>query len=84
MDASADAFESLCHRFKGKIKPWLKMEKNAQLNRNIDIKLMDIYDTVTAKGLTLIFNIICSRFQSIVSSITFRDPEQTHFRRERK
>jgi hypothetical protein len=51
MDISAETFTALSQRFKRKIKPWLKVEKHAQLNRHQDSTLMDIYDTLTAKGM---------------------------------
>ena len=51
MDISAETFTALSKRFKRKIKPWLKAEKHAQLNRHHDSTLMDIYDTLTAKGM---------------------------------
>jgi hypothetical protein len=53
MDPSAEAFASLSKRFRSNIKEWLKVEKLAQLNRNIDPTSMDIYDTVIAKGMVI-------------------------------
>lgn len=53
MDPSAEAFASLSKRFKSNIKEWLTVEKLAQLNRNNDPTSMDIYDTVTAKGMAI-------------------------------
>jgi flagellar motility protein MotE (MotC chaperone) len=51
MDLSAETFTALSKRLRQKIKPWLKAEKHAQLNRHQDSTLMDIYDTLTAKGM---------------------------------
>jgi hypothetical protein len=51
MDLSADTFDALTRRLGKKIKPWLKAERHAQLNRHKDTGLMDIYDTATAKGM---------------------------------
>jgi flagellar motility protein MotE (MotC chaperone) len=51
LDLSAETFSALSKRFKEKVKPWLKAEKHAQLNRHQDSTLMDIYDTITTKGM---------------------------------
>ena len=51
MDLSAETFDSLSHRFRKKTKRWLKVEQHAQLNRHEDPALMDIYDTITPKGM---------------------------------
>jgi ribosomal protein L22 len=51
MDLSAETFDSLTKRLKKNTKQWLKAEKNAQINRYADPTSMDIYDTVTAKGM---------------------------------
>ena len=51
MDLSAETLDSLSQRFRKKTKRWLKAEKHAQLNRHEDPALMDIYDTVTPKGM---------------------------------
>jgi hypothetical protein len=51
MALSADTFGALSTRFQEKIKPWLRAEKNAQLNRHEDSTLMDIYDTISTKGM---------------------------------
>jgi flagellar motility protein MotE (MotC chaperone) len=50
LSLSAETFSTLSERFKEKVKPWLETEKHAQLNRHHDSTLMDIYDTVKAKG----------------------------------
>lgn len=50
MDLSAETFDTLSKRFKQQRKQWLKAEKHAQSNRHKDSSLMDIYDTVTVKG----------------------------------
>lgn len=51
MDLSADAFDALTKRLGKTVKPWLKAEQHAQLNRHKDSTLMDMYDTAKAKGL---------------------------------
>jgi len=51
LDLSAETFSALSKRFKEKVKPWLKAEKHAQLNRHQDSTLMDIYYTITTKGM---------------------------------
>jgi flagellar motility protein MotE (MotC chaperone) len=51
LDLSAETFSALSKQFKEKVKPWLKAEKHAQLNRHQDSTLMDIYDTITTKGM---------------------------------
>ena len=56
MNASAETFDDLCMRFEHNITPWLKADKNAQLNRKIKPSSMDIYDTATAKGMVLRLN----------------------------
>lgn len=56
MDLSAEAFESLSKRLKKHTKQWLKADQYAQSKRDTDPSLMDIYDTVTAKGMHIIIN----------------------------
>jgi hypothetical protein len=51
MDLSAETFGALSKRFKEHSRQWLKAENHAQSNRHKDHSLMDIYDTVTAKGM---------------------------------
>ena len=51
MDLSADAFDSLSKRLGKNTKQWLKADRNAQLTRQTDSSIMDMYDTSTAKGL---------------------------------
>jgi hypothetical protein len=51
MDLSADAFDSLSKRLGKNTKQWLKADRNAQLTRQSDSSIMDMYDTSTAKGL---------------------------------
>lgn len=53
MDHSAEAFASMSKRLKVHIKDWLAADRLAQLNRSIDPNSMDIYDTVTAKGMNI-------------------------------
>jgi hypothetical protein len=53
MDLSADTFDALTRRLGKKVKPWLKVEHHAQLNRHKDTGLMDIYDTATSKGMEI-------------------------------
>jgi flagellar motility protein MotE (MotC chaperone) len=55
MDLSAETFDSLSQRFRKKTKRWLKADQHAQLNRSEDHALMDIYDTVTPKGMKIEF-----------------------------
>ncbi len=50
---SADTFGALSKRFKEKINLWLRAEKHAQLNRHEDSTLMDIYDTISTKGMDI-------------------------------
>ena len=50
MDLSAEAFESIRKRLKKHTIQWLKADQHAQLHRNDDPSLMDIYDTTTSKG----------------------------------
>ena len=54
MDLSAEAFESISKRLKKHTKQWLKADQHAQLHRNDDPSLMDIYDTTTSKGMYVI------------------------------
>ena len=54
MDLSAEAFESISKRLKKHTKQWLKADQHAQLHRNDDPSLMDIYDTTTSKGMYMI------------------------------
>jgi flagellar motility protein MotE (MotC chaperone) len=54
MDLSAESFESLSKRLKKHTKQWLKADQHAQLHRNADPSLMDIYDTATSKGMHMI------------------------------
>ena len=51
MDLSAEAFKSISKRLKKHTKQWLKADQHAQLHRNDDPSLMDIYDTTTSKGM---------------------------------
>ena len=51
MDLSADAFDSLSKRLGKNTKQWLKADRNAQLTRQSNSSIMDMYDTSTAKGL---------------------------------
>jgi hypothetical protein len=53
MDLSAETFHALSKRLGKTVKPWLKAEQHAQLNRHRDSSLMDIYDTATAKGMDI-------------------------------
>jgi hypothetical protein len=50
LELSADTFHALSKRFGKKIKQWLQTERRAQMNRDEDPTLMDIYDTVTKKS----------------------------------
>jgi hypothetical protein len=51
MDLSAETLDSLSQCFRKKTKRWLMADKYAQLNRHENPALMDIYDTVTPKGM---------------------------------
>lgn len=51
MDLSAEAFGSLTKRLKKHTRRWLKAERHAQSKRSTDCTVMDIYDTVTVKGM---------------------------------
>ena len=51
MDLSAEAFASLTMCLRKHTKQWLKADRHAQSNRSTDSTVMDIYDTVTVKGM---------------------------------
>ena len=53
-DASAHAYKALSNYFKDKTKKWLKEDRDAQASRYSCPSAMDIYDTVNAKGPTLL------------------------------
>ena len=51
MDLSANAFDSLSTQLGKNTKQWLKADQHAQLTRQSDSSIMDMYDTSTVKGL---------------------------------
>ena len=51
MELSAEAFQSLSQHLEKHTSQWLIQDQHAQLNRNADPSLMDMYDTATAKGM---------------------------------
>lgn len=53
MDPSAEAFDALTKRLGKTVRPWLKAEHQAQMNRHEDATLMDLYDTNVAKGMEI-------------------------------
>jgi hypothetical protein len=53
LDLSAERFDSLSRHLKKKTRKWLRVERNAQMNRHEDCTLMDIYDTPTVTGVFL-------------------------------
>ena len=46
--------ESISKRLEKHTKQWLKADQHAQVHRNDDPSLMDIYDTTTSKGMYMI------------------------------
>jgi hypothetical protein len=82
LELSADTLHALSKRFGKKIKQWLSTEKHAQMNRDRDPRLMDIYDTVTKKstegmktGDVLIFPIL----MNILSTVSCKSPAAADF-----
>jgi hypothetical protein len=55
LELSAEAFLTLCKRFKKQTKGWLKADKAAQRTRYINPEAMDIYDTAKEKGMVNVF-----------------------------
>ena len=81
MDLSAEAFDSLSKRLKTHTKRWLKADQHAQLNRNADPSLMDLYDTATSKGMHIIIIewIQCLCTMNVSSSLCCRNPAESYF-----
>ena len=68
LDISAETFDALTRHFQKRFKPWLKSEHHAQLNRNKDATLMDIYDTATRTGMDIVaqvYSVLMNTFSSI-------------------
>ncbi len=57
LDLSAETFGALCERFKPRITQWLQQDRRAQLRRDDDPSVMDIYDTTMAKGMLMMIYI---------------------------
>jgi hypothetical protein len=53
---SAEAFQSLSIHLEKHTQQWLTQDQLAQLNRNVDPSVMDIYDTATVKGMHMNMN----------------------------
>src|ERR1700743_512771 len=80
IDLSAEILDTLNKRFKTKTKRWLKEEKHAQSKRHEDPTAMDIYDTVTSKGIVTLIHLMCSILMSIYSSFSCRNTTTAHIR----
>ncbi|KAN0129093.1 hypothetical protein V8E53_013089 [Lactarius tabidus] len=50
LELSAEAFQSLSLHLEKHTQQWLTQDQHAQINRNADPSVMDMYDTATAKG----------------------------------
>src|ERR1700761_4523772 len=84
MDLSAHTLDALKTRHGTKIKTWLESERNAQLNRHLDCKLMDIYDTKTTKGMTISIKSFISNADAQFSSVLCGCSAATYVGREKR
>jgi hypothetical protein len=80
LELSVEAFQSLSLHLEKHTQQWLTQDQHAQINRNADPSVMDMYDTATAKGMHMNMIEQASMPTDMCRTISFRHSRDSYLR----